>query len=854
MKEFKKWCSLRTSLSNKKNIKLFISGLVLASSCAGILTSLSNPSTNNKLNVSQLNNNNLSRAISLEGIDSVTIDHRVVDINLESWTNASRVITADKLDGYEIIKSGSFNLYQKNIVEIYLPNSMKTLEAGIFTDSRQDLKKIVIPESVETIEGNIFVDCDPEEVIVKNTRKFEMVDGCLYEKATKKLLMVTPKAGNNPTRTIRIKPDTKIIAPYAFSNLFGAGTYKKFKLNMNDFKNVVDIQDYAFLNANLESFNIANNVKHIGAAAFSGFMGTLSSENSNYNFDNRPKYDILVDRSTDTAMSLINQHWEPNELIALNFDYTHIGESFYIQTGPLLATENMNFSKKVLDIGSSAFTTVALKNVLFDPGSKLTRIDDFAFSNVNNNLNSTIESKYSSFNVKLPRSLRSLGESLFYNSGKGKVFIPNTVEHIGPGTNLNSWEVDIDLEPGNPNYTLKNGVIIENKTQTAICYDSDYLKDPASKGILVTDVDVKRIAPRSFTMLLSNPYFKGFEIKNPDIIIGNGAFLNTGEYKGVKQDIKVPDTMPELTKRYIVTQVMSWDFGPIQDYSNTGFGGGSWRGTVNGVSGISPIPKPLPYPPPGDNTTKVVLKNTPSNMLSFLPSQFLNLSRSEYLSWFEITNAGKNTVASITTIKANNLKGTFVIGIEIKNPIVQNVETTKTLYKEFTISGMKKATKTVIVQKIVPNPKIAVPNSFNELDKYLGFADTGEIINHDGIKSYKNPSKIIKTEFTVVNILNKIIEGKYADNYYDGKLHITIRIDNYYDSKGDFIAKGDHSYASMYQSLQLDGFDLHRQTIAIPENVRFTCLWIVLLCVGLVLLSMIIAIILMTWKKKKKRE
>ena len=843
-------------MSSKVITKTLIGGLVFTSSCFPVLSCL--PSENNQTNIAttyQANNSTrLAPGFHLDGIDPFTIDHRVVAINLESWVNPSGIITADKLNGYKTIKSGSFNLYGMNISEIHLPDTMKTLEAGIFDSARQDLKKLVIPASVDSIEGNIFIDCDPQEVIVENTTMFEMVDGCLYDKQQKKLLMVLPKAGDNPTRTIRIKPDTKIIAPYAFGNLFGAGRYQKFKLVMDDFKNVTEIQDFAFMDANIESFNITNNVTKLGKAAFSGFMGTLSSDNANYSLDNYPNYDVLVDKSTDTAISLINQRWAPYEFTALNFDYTHIGESFYIQTGSLLVTENMNFSKKVLDIGSSAFTTVALKRVIFAPYSKLNRIDDFAFSNVNNGIqHGPLASKIDSFEINLPRSLRSLGESLVYNSGKGKVIIPNTVEHIGPGTNLNSWEVDIDLEAGNPNYTLKDGVIIENKTQTAICYDSDYLADPASKGILITDVDVKKIAPRSFTMLLANPNFKGFEIKNPDIVIGNGAFLNTGEYKGVKQDMKVPDSMPELTKRYIITQVMSWDFGPIQDYSNTGYGGGSWRGTVNGVSAIPPIPVPPPYPAPGNNSTILDLNKTPVDIKNFLPSNLLNLSHEVYMKWFTTMNLGPNTVITITNSKADNLNGTFMIGVEIKKPIIAGEESPKAIYQEFYIRGMRKATQTVLEQTSVPADKITVPSDFSEIDAYIGFVNTGDIVNHDGIKSYSDPAAIIKTKYTVVSVLNKYSDGTYWDNYHDGLLHVNIKIDNYYNAKGDFIAIGDIGYKPMYQTLNLKGFDLYRQKAEMPQSVK-DAWWIVVMAICLVALAIFLAIIIMCWKRKRREE
>ncbi len=163
---------------------------------------------------------------------------------------------------------------------------------------------------------------------------------------------------------------------------------------------------------------------------------------------------------------------------------------------------------------------------------------------------------------------------------------------------------------------------------------------------------------------------------------------------------------------------------------------------------------------------------------------------------------------------------------------------------------MKRAAPTTLEQSVIPEPKIDVPTDINELNAYLNWVDTLPVINHDGIKSYNNQKKIL-SKFSVARVLNRFAEGKYWDNYYDGLLHISVKIDNYYDKKGNFVVEGDTAYTSLYQTLDLKGFNLYRDKVVLPENVRSFALWIVLLLVLLVILAMIIAIILMTWKRKK---
>lgn len=303
MKKLIESSSQKIFLLNKKKLLSFFLFLFVG---APIVI---NPLLNNEKNLNnykQIFNNKIKNKNSrfLDGIEPTTIDHRVVDINLESWMDSNGVIKADKLDGYKKVTTDSFQLYFDDVTEINFPNSMETIEAGAIVSARQTLKKVFIPASVINITGNIFVDCEPQQVIFEKGSKYKIENGCVYETAQKKLLMILPNEIKGDT--IRIRDDTQIIAPYAFSNLHAAGRLQPFKLVQSDFKNVVEIQNYGFYNANISNFEITNRIKKMGVAAFSGFAGTLTSTNSNFTIDNYQKFDVLVEKSKDNALSLVN--------------------------------------------------------------------------------------------------------------------------------------------------------------------------------------------------------------------------------------------------------------------------------------------------------------------------------------------------------------------------------------------------------------------------------------------------------------------------------------------------------------------------------------------------------------------
>ncbi len=105
---------------------------------------------------------------------------------------------------------------QLNSIDI--PSGVTSIGCQAF-DSCFSLKKATIPETVKEITGNPFTCCYDLVVYVSpDSKYFAMVDGVLYEKATKRLVCY-PFTLNNSKYDI--PEGTKSIADYAFFCVYG---------------------------------------------------------------------------------------------------------------------------------------------------------------------------------------------------------------------------------------------------------------------------------------------------------------------------------------------------------------------------------------------------------------------------------------------------------------------------------------------------------------------------------------------------------------------------------------------------------------------------------------------------------
>ncbi|WP_238916869.1 leucine-rich repeat domain-containing protein [Clostridium sp. YIM B02555] len=152
----------------------------------------------------------------------------------------SNVVIPDKIDNVVVTRIGNQAFFKnKNIVNVSIPNSVKTIDRSAFYGSIS-LKSINIPDSVKSIDEQALSGCSSliSISVDNNNTNFKSIDGILYSKDGSKLLNY---------------PSGKVDEKYAISNV------------------VTEIGRNAFYgNVNLKSIEIPSSVTIIGAGAFDG--------------------------------------------------------------------------------------------------------------------------------------------------------------------------------------------------------------------------------------------------------------------------------------------------------------------------------------------------------------------------------------------------------------------------------------------------------------------------------------------------------------------------------------------------------------------------------------------------------
>lgn len=850
--------------------KIMLLPLIITIPFSGMFFSTFTKSSNIEiLDDSQFLNKTNNRDFSQ--IPKTTIDRRVVDVNCSTWIDPNGVINASSLEGYTHIEENAFygadNFESFKIKEIILPNTITHIGGGAFSELRE-LEKIYIPKSVTDITYNPFAgNLNLKSIIFESDEIFKISNGILYDSRSKKALTIINylfDLNSSNTINIQLLKDTKIIGKNFFS-LTSGGYNKnpKFSLNPLLYSNVTIIEKSAFYNANLISFEINPSVTFIGDGAFTNFAGNIISRSNKFIITIFSDYDILSEKATDRAISLFNI--VKNDVVAdFHINYKIIGSNFLEQT-QINKVKNLIIGYNVMEIRDEAFSSFTVSGqILFDANSKLEKIGILAFNDLGASLSG---GPVTSLRVFLPEGLKYLGESAFYNTFTLKsLFIPKTVTYIGTSPATQVGDVSINLDPLNTSYHMDDGVLIENSTNSAIAYDYSWIQDPKNNGIFTIKDYVTEIRPRSFSALMfSNGKFKGIDIKNPNIIIGNGAFLNSGRLPIPGAPDKPgdegtfinthPDT-PEHTNRYIVTTISTWDFGSVQDSSITNFGGGSYRGILNGDTNTQPLPPPDPTLPPGViQTTDAILNKIPANIKDYLPSQFSMSNSDAIISWFTIIYPSREpqTTLSLESINTFNAKGEIQLKIRIDNRLVDSNFTSDYLIKSFTIKNLKKSITSSIYQNKISNDA-EIPTNIIELNNYINWDVTPtDIINHDYSGPYQS-SLPVKSKFSVIQILNaKNNNDKYTNNFNDNLLHVIVQIDNYYDKYSNWNQEGEKNYLPIYQRINLKGFKFEKiipPPIIADETEPFI-IYIIISILSIILLLLVLILFKLNFKKRK---
>lgn len=175
----------------------------------------------------------------------------------------SNVVIPDKIDNVLVTSIGNKAFYKnKNIINITIPNSVKTIERSAFYGSIS-LKSINIPASVKSIDGQALLGGNNLTSITvdENNTSFKSIDGILYSKDGNKLLYY-PSG----------KADEKFAIPNGVTELGGNAFYGNVNLKSIEIPSSVTIIGGSAFDRckNLSKITIPNSVTSIGIGMFYG--------------------------------------------------------------------------------------------------------------------------------------------------------------------------------------------------------------------------------------------------------------------------------------------------------------------------------------------------------------------------------------------------------------------------------------------------------------------------------------------------------------------------------------------------------------------------------------------------------
>lgn len=185
---------------------------------------------------------------------------------------------------------------------------------------------------------------------------------------------------------------------------------------------------------------------------------------------------------------------------------------FSVSDSGLLTNVNIKNNDEMIDfletpenvkvIGKQAFFCSRISHIKLNEG--VIEINEFAFS-------------YSDMTeIDLPESLLIIRDYAFSMCRNlRKLCIPKNVYSIGKGILWNSGSIEIEINPENKYYTMKDNIIYTHDMETVV------LNGTSENDYVVLDDRVKNIYPNVF---IGNPFIKKFELNEQNIKSGKNIF------------------------------------------------------------------------------------------------------------------------------------------------------------------------------------------------------------------------------------------------------------------------------------------------------------------------------------------
>ncbi len=370
--------------------------------------------------------NNRGKCFSIDRKYRKIISNNLLIINKDMFqgSNLKSIVIPSNI---EEIKREAF--YECSRLEnVTLNEGLKKIGSEAFVGTK--IKSITIPSTVEEIGGGAFVDI--EVSVADGNKRYEVIDNCLIEKDTKRLV-----SGNvNSVIPFGIKEiDRGAFYKSKIESLEIPGSIERIEeatfIYCSKLKTVVlneglkEICESAFEGTKIESIVIPSTVRKIHGDSFNKIIFAVAEENPNYEVIG----DCLIEKKTKKIISVGKTGIVPRDFkgIGLNaFFYSEI-EALEIPStvekidgGALYGAYKLKSiicNDGLKEIGDSSFASTKIKNMSLP--RTVEKICECAFMDCSNlrtiNLNS---------------GLKSIGPTAFDHTKISKIVIPDSVEKM----------------------------------------------------------------------------------------------------------------------------------------------------------------------------------------------------------------------------------------------------------------------------------------------------------------------------------------------------------------------------------------------------------------------------------------
>ena len=565
--------------------------------------------------------NSTVSAFSNEEIDFLySVDNDEVSINgFALYDGIYEIVdipeTIDYMPVTKISESAFSN--RTDIVELYLPSSIKTvgenafnnccsLEKVVFANGGvvtiddgafgvcESLKDIILPEGLESLGVDVFYKSENIENIFigENSNNYSSENGVLFNK-DKTVIIKYPPAKSDETYTI---PETVTkIESWAFS-------YSSNLIELELPSSVTSVCDFAFYNcSNIKTVTTLKNVVQLGGAAFENCysltnisaLGELVIINPRTFKNCTSMTEISIPNSVKrieysafqgcTQLEKIIVHEENSAFsdydgVLFSKDMTTI-----VQYPPKKAGNSYIVPDTVTEIGVAAFANCNSLEKIVIPES-VNYIRQEAFSDCESlseiNLpNGLLTIEYSTFNncsslenISIPETVTSIGNSAFENCMLlSDIIIPDCVKKIGSHAfywcnSLNKVSLPKELERIGTQAFSETGFYKNSSNWTGNLLICDgWLLDINGENIVTIELtqDINHVADDVFLFCSE---LESVTIYNPDFNFSSGIFEtnigitligysgSTTETFAIDNDIPFLPLAPETFDEYIIAQ------------------------------------------------------------------------------------------------------------------------------------------------------------------------------------------------------------------------------------------------------------------------------------------------------------